>query len=404
MRGAGEERSKLYVAYGVEHRSQQQSSSRFSEVPLLPKIGLIYLTYPTTNGQRDIDRCLSSLEKLSYPQDRIELICVESKGTLPPIKPWFEARWMPKSGTTLPRIHYVFRDEWIGFSGNNNLGLEKARELGCEYVHLTNEDTDVDSDYLLRAVERAERDPQVACVQSLILLGDERALVNSCGNAFHYLGFGYSRGYRWSKEEALRVLDRERKINPDLEIGYASGAAVLVRMAALEGEPLFDERFFSYHEDTDLCLRLRLRGWKTVIEPTSIVWHYYEFAKAKINFYWMERNRYVLVFSYYRPWTLFMFMPILIVLDMATLAFSWQRNWLEMKWRVYRDLCSLDFWRWIRLRRHSIQRERILRDRTFLRNAVATIEFQEEAVRNPVLTFIGNPLLKAYWWVARRLI
>ncbi len=33
MRGAGEERSKPYVAYGVEHRSQQRRSSRFSEVP-----------------------------------------------------------------------------------------------------------------------------------------------------------------------------------------------------------------------------------------------------------------------------------------------------------------------------------------------------------------------------------
>ena len=51
-------------------------------------------------------------------------------------------------------------------------------------------------------------------------------------------------------------------------------------------------------------------------EPTSVIWHYYEFGKAKINYYYMERNRYVLVFSYYRPDT-FYTMPMLLVMDIG---------------------------------------------------------------------------------------
>ncbi len=371
---------------------------------MFPKIGIIYLTYPTPNWERDIDRCLRSMEKINYPKDRLELICVESKGKLPPVKPWFDAHWMIKSEKELPRISYIFNDVWIGFAGNNNLGVEKAKELGCGYVHLTNEDTDVDPDYLLRAVERAESDPKIAYVQSLILLGEDRDHVNTVGNAFHYLGFGYSNGYQWSKTQALAFFDRERRHNPDLEIGYGSGAGTLCRLSALDAAGLFDEKLFMYHEDTDASLRARLRGWKTVVEPRSILWHYYEFAKSKINYYWMERNRYVLILSYYRLWTLIVLAPIILLMDAGVLLFSLRGGWFDMKRKVYREWFTLDFWKWIRRRRRNIQSIRTISDRDFLRFAVSAISFQEDTVKNPVLTYLGNPLLRAYWWVARKVI
>lgn len=359
-----------------------------------PKVGIIYLTFPTKNWEEDIERAMRSFERLKYPKDRLELICVESKGSRAPVKEWFEKTWMPKSGTTLPRITYIFRDEEIGFSGNNNLGFEKAKELGCDYVHLTNEDTEVDPDYLTHAVARAESDLKIGAVQSLLLLGQDRDRINSAGNAYHFLGHGYSTGYRLARDEYPVTGD---------EIGYASGAAVLVRVSAIEGA-LFDEKLFSYHEDTDLSLGLRARGYKIVLEPTSVVWHWYEFAKAKINFYWMERNRYVLVFSYYRWWTLFLVLPALIGVDLATAALSVRGGWWDMKRKVYGDLFSRDFWKWLRQRRRSIRATRTVGDRGLLRLAVGIIEFQEASVQSPVVTYIGNPVLKAYWWVVRKLI
>ncbi len=372
---------------------------------IFPKVGIVYLTYPTTNWERDINRCLTSMEKLNYPKDKLELICVESKDKLPPVKPWFDERWLPKSEQELPRITYIYNDAWIGFAGNNNLGLEKAKELGCAYVHLTNEDTDVDPDYILRAVERAESDSSIAFVQSLILLGEERDQVNTIGNAFHYLGFGYSNGYKWTKARALAFFEEEKaRGNKELEIGYASGAGVLCRISALGGASLFDEKLFLYHEDTDATLRARIRGLKTVVEPTSLVWHYYEFAKSKMNYYWMERNRYVLMFSYYRLWTLIVLFPMMIMMDVGLLLFSFKGGWADMKWKMYKELCTADFWKWIKTRRKDIQSIRTISDREFLRTCVTEIAFQEETVKNPLLDEVGNPLLKAYWFVAKHLI
>jgi len=359
---------------------------------MLPRIGIIYLTFPTKNWERDIDRAMRSFEKLNYPKDRLELICVESKGSRAPVKDWFEKTWLPKSGTTLPRIQYVFTDQEVGFSGNNNAGLNVAKELGCDYVHLTNEDTDVDPDYLLTAVECAESDREIGAVQSLILLGEERDKINSSGNEFHYLGFGFSRDYTLSRDHAPRAVE---------EIGYASGAGTLVRVSALHGEQLFDEKFFSYHEDTDLSLRLKLRGYKVVIEPKSVIWHYFEFAKNKINYYWMERNRYALVFSYYKCWTLFLIFPMLVVMEIGQSLFSIKGGWWDMKAKVHRDLFSAAFWKWVCERRRNLKRIRTISDRKLLQGAVAAIEFQDPSVKNPVLDYLGNPLMKGYWWLVK---
>ncbi len=370
----------------------------------LPKIGIIYLTFPVAKWERDINGCLASLEKLNYPKDRVELICVESKWKIGPLKDWFDKTWLPKSGKELPRITYILKDVELGFAANNNLGLEKAKELGCDYVHLTNEDTYVDPDYLLRAVERAEQDPSIGVVQSLTLLGDEPTKVNSAGNAFHYLGFGYSAGYRWTKDKALAELEQKQRTNPQLEIGYASGSAALVRISALEGRSLFEERFYLYHEDTDLSLFMRMRGFKTVIEPTSILWHHYEFGKNKFNYYFMERNRYVLIFMYYRWRTLLLLAPMLGLMELMIVLFSIKNGWADMKWRATRDWFSSEFRAWVWERRRTIQGQRHISDKEFLRLAVSEISFQEESVRNPILEHIGNPLLKGYWAVVSRLI
>ncbi len=371
----------------------------------LPKVGIILSAYPTPNWERDLPRCLESLERLDYPMDRVELLCFESKGKREPVKPWFDQHWLPKSGTTLPRITYVFNDTWIGFAGNNNLCLERAKELGCEYVYLLNQDTDTEPEFLRRAVERAERDPHVGIVQSLMLLGEERMHVNSLGNAWHILGVGYSVGYRWTRAEAEAYLVKQEPQNPDRLIAYASGAAMLARVSALnQVGGLFDERFFLYHEDTDASLRMRIQGWKVALEPRSVVYHYYEFNKAKVNYYWMERNRWALLLIYLRPWTLFLLLPLLMVFEVALIGFSLLRGWGDMKWRMVKEWFTRDYWRWIWERRREMQARRTQGDREFLRWSVADIEFQEASVRNPLLEQVGNPIMRAYWAVVRHLI
>jgi GT2 family glycosyltransferase len=57
------------------------------------------------------------------------------------------------------------------------------------------------------------------------------------------------------------------------DVDWGLGAAMLVRKTALPADQLFDERFFLYFEDVDLCLRLHRSGWKVAYNPTAVMIH-----------------------------------------------------------------------------------------------------------------------------------
>lgn len=65
-----------------------------------------------------------------------------------------------------------------------------------------------------------------------------------------------------------RRIDREPK-----DVPYVGGAAVLVRRKAFEAIGGFDESFFRYGDEADLCARLHKAGWRTVFCPASEVIH-----------------------------------------------------------------------------------------------------------------------------------
>jgi len=60
------------------------------------------------------------------------------------------------------------------------------------------------------------------------------------------------------------------------EVDWGLGAAMLVRRAAIGQADLFDERFFLYFEDVDLCLRMCQQGWRVLYNPAAIMVHQHQ--------------------------------------------------------------------------------------------------------------------------------
>jgi len=79
------------------------------------------------------------------------------------------------------------------------------------------------------------------------------------------------RGVARRDPEALREAEARHSVphEPD----WVSGACFLARRAALEATSGFDEGFFLYEEDADLCRRLRASGWRIAFEPRAVVRH-----------------------------------------------------------------------------------------------------------------------------------
>jgi hypothetical protein len=160
----------------------------------------------------------------------------------------------------------------LGFSRANNLGLQAAAGA---YVLVLNSDCEVRPGMLGALCAVLDARPEVAIVGPRTVSPDGRPQV-SFGEALtpasEWRQGRLVRGVKRGNPAALRAAARlaERETEPD----WVSGSCFLARRAALESVGGFDESFFLYEEDVDLCLRVRRAGGRVLYTPAAEVLHH----------------------------------------------------------------------------------------------------------------------------------
>lgn len=356
-----------------------------------PRVALIYLSF---HCEPYMDDVVSSMEKLTYSKDRVELVVVDNPHPeYGSSVRYLEGRVMPLSERTMSKVTVIANSENLGFSGGNNVGIRYALEQGFDYIYLLNNDAFGAANFLEPLVDAMESDAKIGAAQSLILLHPETSLVNSAGNRMHYLGFGFCDGYR--ARAATYNMPAVKEVN------YASGAGVMMRAALLKEHGLWDEDFFLYHEDLEYSYRLKSRGYKIVAVKNSILYHKYQFGRSIAKFFWMERNRYGVLLMFYKWPTLILILPMMLVMELGLLLFAIKNNSMGERIKVYRYWFSVKNWSlWLEKRRR-IQEKRTIGDRALTHGMATEILFQEEEMRNHLLLYVGNPLMTLYWKLIR---
>jgi N-acetylglucosaminyl-diphospho-decaprenol L-rhamnosyltransferase len=177
-----------------------------------------------------------------------------------------------RAARTFPSVRLVSNAFNRGFAAAANQGIAAT---AAPYVFLLNPDAEVSAGTLGGLVKLAEEHPRVGALGVLVRAPDGSiypsartvpGLAVGLGHAF--LGLvkpdnRYSRAYT--------MADWDRRSERDVE--WVSGAAMLLRRAALEEVGPFDEGYFMYVEDVDLCTRLRRRGWAVRFTPELEVAH-----------------------------------------------------------------------------------------------------------------------------------
>jgi len=354
-----------------------------------PKIAIIYLSF---HCEPYIDDVVSSLKKITYPKDKLEFVIVDN------LHPehghsvrYLEENVMPLSGYQLPHTTLLSQKENFGFAGGNNAGVDWAIEHGFDYVFFHNSDGFLAVNAFEPLVEAMENDKNIGLAQSLILLHPEADLLNSDGNMFHYLGFGYCHNYRMKYKDIIY-----QKIK---EISYASGAALMVSVGVIKKFGSWDSDFFLYHEDLEWTFRLRSVGYKIALVNDSVFYHKYQFSRSITKFYWMERNRYGVMLMFFRWPTLLLLLPMALVLEVGLWVFAIKGGWTDKRKKIYQYWFKSSSWKlWLGKRKH-IQKIRKVSDRYLLGFSVPGIDFQDASMNNSVLKYIGNPLMKIYYWI-----
>lgn len=357
-----------------------------------PRVAIVYLSF---HCEPYLDDVVSALKKMTYSKERVEFIVVDNPHPEhgPSVR-FLEENLLPISGAAIPHVTILPQKENLGFAGGNNVGIAWAIEHGFDYVFFHNNDGFVAANCLGPLVNTMEQDRTIGLAQSLILLHPDTELVNSAGNSFHYLGFGFCEAYRFpAKELQLPAVQ---------DISYASGAAVLMRTDLLKQYGAWDEDFFLYHEDMEYSFRLQMAGFRTVLVRDSVFYHKYQFSRSITKFYWMERNRYGVLLMFFRIPTLILLLPMLIVLDLGLWLFAWKNKWVPERIRLYQYWIKPTHWRVWLAKRKKIQALRTISDRKIMTQARAQILFQEAAMMNPILRYIGNPMMSVYYWLVVR--
>ncbi len=217
-----------------------------------PLVSVIVLSY---NGKHFLKRCLASLLATDYPN--LETILIDNASTDGCIE---EAE--REFGSRLTRV--IRNEKNLGFAEGNNVAVRLARG---EYIIFLNQDTEVDPEWIKELVSVMQADSSIGAAQSKLLLLDKHAYFDSAGDFIDPYGWGLCRGGTLNEKD-------NGQYDQVSEIFSARGAAMIVKRSILAETDAFDPRFFLSCEDIDLCWRIRLRSYRIVFVPKSIVYHF----------------------------------------------------------------------------------------------------------------------------------
>ncbi|MBD0329623.1 MAG: glycosyltransferase family 2 protein [Thermoleophilia bacterium] len=286
----------------------------------------------------------------------------------------------------LPGVRVVEPGRNVGFAAGCNLGAEVAR--GDVLVFL-NPDTVVAPGAVAVLAERAA-EPGVGMAMARLRLLDRPDVLNSAGNVLHVSGIAWAGRYGEPVES----------VTEPAEVPYASGAALAIRRALFHELGGFTDELFMYQEDLELCWKARLRGLRVVVEPSADVFHDYRYDRNPQKRYLLERNRLVFVVSAFSGRLLAVLSPVLLAAELSLAALALRQGWLRDKARGW--AWCLRHAGWLLRHRRETQRLRRVPDRELTRWLTPVLD--PAMLEVPGAVRLLNPLLSAYWSLARRLV
>ncbi|MBI4062458.1 glycosyltransferase family 2 protein [Candidatus Gottesmanbacteria bacterium] len=245
------------------------------------------------NGKKDTLECLASVEKLEREDVQLDVIVVDNgsrDNSVSAIREKF------------PRTILIEKDTNLGFSGGNNAGILYALKKNANAVWLLNNDTIVHRHALIE-LTRANGD----IVGSKIYFerGYEyhknRYARKDRGKVIWYTGGVIDWQNMYASHRGVDEVDHGQ-YDAASETDFVTGCSMMVRSEVFMRIGDFDERYYLYLEDVDLCLRARRAGFETIYVPGSIVWHKNAGssggAGSSLHDYYLMRNRFLLGFRY----------------------------------------------------------------------------------------------------------
>jgi len=207
------------------------------EASIIDPKPLVYLIMLNFNGKYHLEYSIPSVMKTDYPDYRFIIVDNASDdNSIDFIK------------NNFPNIELITNSKNKGWAGGNNDGIRHAMNKGAKYIVLINNDILVHPDWIKNAVSIAEQNPDIGAI-----------------------GFN---GLSLQREK--EKLDEAIRKPPPLsfqETDFVTGWALFLRAEVFKYLGFIDEKYFSFGEETDFEIRLKIAGY-SIVKINTPLCHY----------------------------------------------------------------------------------------------------------------------------------
>lgn len=262
-----------------------------SQSELEPKVGIIILNW---NSYADVAQCLDSIRRLDY--GNTDIVVVDNGST-------------DSSGQNIdddyPEVEVVFSNKNRGFSAGNNIGIQRVRDRGADYILLCNNDIRLpDGRTLRKLVEIMDLESDIGIITPQINeYPDTDTIWFRRGEINQTLGTYYhNKNRKWylhgSKGSESKIRgDLTQTSNEIINNEYLPFSCALFREKLFSEVGLLPEEYFLYVEDVEYCLRTMNTGYQLATIPDMKVYHEKssDSSLSPIRSYYGVRNHYLFV-------------------------------------------------------------------------------------------------------------
>lgn len=197
----------------------------------------------------------------------------------------------PEDGTSqmvrerFPWVQVIDSPRNVGFGAGNNLAIRRARG---QYIMLLNPDLTIFPDEIEKLVKFMDDHPDVA-FSGPLLLNPDGTRQDSCYRFPAPMYALYRRTFLGKLPSGQRYnhhfLMRDTQLDRPLEVDVLMGSAIMMRRSALDEIGLFDENYFMYLEEMDICRRAWEKKWRVAYVPHAKLVHYHQ-RESRIDWPW----------------------------------------------------------------------------------------------------------------------
>jgi GT2 family glycosyltransferase len=227
-----------------------------------------------------------------------------------------------------PEVNLIALDKNIGFGAANNLAINKSK---ADYIFLLNPDTEISKDFLPNIFAYVHNNPNIGIIGPRIINDDgskqasirrHPSLLSQILVMFKLTNIPIINGL------LNNYLFKDFDYNKEQPVEQVMGAAMFIQKSVFDKIGVFDEKFFIWFEEVDLCKRASTAGIKIKYFPGASIIHHgaQSFSKANSLKKQMIFNKSLLNYftkhkTFWQALLIFLLIPINITLTLIYVIF-----------------------------------------------------------------------------------